>query len=45
LTICKKIVEEHDGSIAVYSEPGMNEFRIALPAGSNPCPDSRNRSR
>jgi signal transduction histidine kinase len=40
LTICKKIVEEHDGSIDVYSESGRNEFRIALPAVSDPCPDS-----
>jgi two-component system sensor histidine kinase AtoS len=45
LTICKKIVEEHNGSIEVYSEPGKNEFRIALPAGSNPCRDSKNRNR
>jgi len=42
LTICKKIIEEHSGSIEVYSEPGRNEFRIALPAGSNPCRDSKN---
>jgi signal transduction histidine kinase len=45
LTICKKIVEEHRGSIAVCSEPGRNEFRITLPAGSDPCPDSKNHSR
>jgi signal transduction histidine kinase/CheY-like chemotaxis protein len=40
LTICKKIIEEHNGSIEVCSEPGKNEFRIALPAGSNPGPES-----
>jgi two-component system NtrC family sensor kinase len=44
LTICRKIIEEHGGSIAVYSEPGRNEFRITLPAGSDPCPDSKNHS-
>jgi len=42
LTICKKIIEEHNGSIEVYSQPGKNEFRIALPAGSDPCRDSKN---
>jgi len=42
LTICRKIIEEHSGSIEVYSEPGRNEFRIALPAGSNLCRDSKN---
>jgi signal transduction histidine kinase len=40
LTICRKIIEEHNGSIEVYCEPGRNEFRIALPAGSNLCQDS-----
>ena len=40
LTICKMIIEEHNGSIEVYSQPGRNEFRIALPAGSTPCRDS-----
>jgi signal transduction histidine kinase/DNA-binding NarL/FixJ family response regulator len=40
LTICKKIIEEHNGSIEVYSEPGKNEFRIALPAESSLCRDS-----
>ena len=44
LTICRKIIEEHNGSIEVYSEPGRNEFRIALPAGSNLCRDSKNHS-
>ncbi len=44
LTICRKIIEEHGGSIEVYSEPGRNEFRIALPAGSGPCRDSKNHS-
>ncbi len=34
LTICKKIVEEHHGSIEVESEAGRNEFRITLPARS-----------
>ena len=34
LTICKKIVEEHDGSIEVCSESGSNEFRITLPSES-----------
>jgi K+-sensing histidine kinase KdpD len=42
LTICRKIIEEHSGSIEVHSEPGKNEFRIALPAGSNLCRDSKN---
>ena len=42
LTICKKIIEEHNGSIEVLSEPGRNEFRIALPGGSDPCPGSQN---
>ena len=42
LTICRKVIEEHNGSIEVYSEPGRNEFRITLPAGSNLCPDSKN---
>ena len=45
LTICRKIIEEHNGSIEVYSEPGRNEFRIALPAGSNPCRDAKNHNR
>jgi len=40
LTICKKIIEEHNGSIEVYCEPGRNEFRITLPAGSDLCPNS-----
>jgi signal transduction histidine kinase/DNA-binding NarL/FixJ family response regulator len=40
LTICKKIIEEHNGTIEVYCEPGRNEFRITLPAGSDLCPDS-----
>jgi K+-sensing histidine kinase KdpD len=40
LTICKKIIEEHNGSIEVYSQPGKNEIRIILPARSNPCRDS-----
>ncbi|UCF96413.1 MAG: response regulator [Spirochaetaceae bacterium] len=44
LTICKKIIEEHNGSIEVFSQAGNNEFRIALPAGSDPCPDSKNHS-
>ncbi|MBN2551474.1 MAG: hybrid sensor histidine kinase/response regulator [Spirochaetales bacterium] len=44
LTICKKIIEEHNGSIQVFSQPGNNEFRIILPAGSDPCPDSKNHS-
>jgi signal transduction histidine kinase/ActR/RegA family two-component response regulator len=42
LTICKKIIEEHNGSIEVSSQPGRNEFRIVLPAGSNLCRDSKN---
>ncbi len=39
LTICKKIVEEHHGSLQVFSEPGKNEFRIILPVRSGSCPD------
>jgi len=31
LTICKKIVEEHHGTIEAFSRPGRNEFRITLP--------------
>jgi signal transduction histidine kinase/DNA-binding NarL/FixJ family response regulator len=42
LTICRKIIEEHNGSIEAYSEPGRNEFRIALPAGSNLCREAKN---
>ncbi len=33
LTICRKIVEEHGGSIQVHSEPQRTEFLILLPAG------------
>ena len=44
LTICRKIIEEHKGSIQVYSQSGNNEFRIILPAGSDPCPGSKNHS-
>ena len=40
LTICKKIVEEHHGSIEVFSGPGRNEFRISLPVKSHPYQDS-----
>jgi len=40
LTICKKIIEEHHGSIEVFSEPGRNEFRISLPVRSHPYQDS-----
>ena len=40
LTICRKIIEEHNGSIEVFCEPGKNEFRVTLPAGSDLCPDS-----
>jgi ActR/RegA family two-component response regulator len=39
-TICKNIVEEHHGSIEVFSEPGRNGFRISLPAKSHPYQDS-----
>ncbi|NOY10169.1 MAG: hybrid sensor histidine kinase/response regulator [Spirochaetes bacterium] len=31
LTICKKIVEEHDGAISVTSEPGNTVFTITIP--------------
>jgi signal transduction histidine kinase/CheY-like chemotaxis protein len=42
LTICKKIIEEHNGSIEALSEAGNNEFRIVLPAESTPCRDPQN---
>ena len=44
LTICKKIIEEHGGSIEVYSESGSNEFRIVIPSESTPGRDSKNRN-
>jgi signal transduction histidine kinase len=34
LHICKQIIEEHRGSLVVFSEPGHTEFVIHLPANA-----------
>ena len=31
LTICKKIIEEHNGTISVYSQKGYTTFTISIP--------------
>jgi two-component system cell cycle sensor histidine kinase PleC len=39
LTICKKIVEDHGGTLSVVSEEGYTEFLIRLPTGSGARPE------
>ena len=35
LDITKKIIEDHDGAIAVHSEPGMTTFEVWIPAAED----------
>lgn len=35
LFICKKIIDKHQGSISVESQPGCTQFRVWLPIQSN----------
>ena len=45
LTICKKIVEEHGGTLELRSGEGLTEFIISLPTRSGQGPERKNRSR
>lgn len=45
LTICRKIVEEHGGTLDVRGDSGLTEFVIRLPTRSASDPESQNRSR
>ncbi|MBN1837372.1 MAG: hybrid sensor histidine kinase/response regulator [Spirochaetales bacterium] len=40
LTICKRIVEEHGGTLEVQCERGLTEFITRLPTGSGVDPES-----
>jgi two-component system cell cycle sensor histidine kinase PleC len=44
LTICKKIVEDHGGTLTVASESGYTEFVIRLPSESGAGPAGRSRT-
>jgi len=40
LDIARRLVDRHEGSIAVTSEPGRTEFRVALPVAPTHAPPS-----